>query len=121
MSELDPRIQVLLEDVYTSAVRIVEYVQNKTLEGFIDKAGIDAQDIVARRLTIVGEASAALLRKYPEFCEQHPAIPLQEARAMRNAVVHDYNRVNWQIVWKTAREELPKLIDAIKPLLPAKQ
>ena len=120
MNELDPCIKVLLEDIYTSAERIVEHVQNKTLEDFTSKTGIDAQDIVARRLTIIGEASAALLRKYLEFCEQHPEIPLEKARAMRNALVHDYNRINWQLVWKTARVELPKLMDAIEPFLSEK-
>jgi len=117
MSEIDPRVKILLNDIYVSAERIVEQVQNKTLEGFASDIGIDAQDIVARRLTIVGEASAALLRKHLEFCERHPEIPLQEARAMRNVLVHDYNRINWEVVWKTSRKELPKLIDAIKPFL----
>jgi len=121
MSELDPRITILLGDIYTSAERIVERLQNKTLEGFVGDEGIDLQDIVTRRLTVIGEASAALLRKYPEFCEQYPEIPLRKARGMRNTLVHDYNRIDWPLVWKVAREHLPKLIDAIKPFLPEKQ
>jgi len=117
MSEPDPRIMMLLEDIHTSAWRIVNCLRNETLENFIGQKGIDAQDIVARRLTIIGEAAAALLRKYPEFCDQHPEIPLRQARGMRNALVHDYNRIAWQLVWKTANDELPELIDAITPLL----
>jgi len=29
----------------------------------------------------------------------------------------EYNQIAWQLVWKTANEELPELIDAITPLL----
>ena len=116
----DARINQLLEDIYISAVRIMDRVQEETQDSFTSKIGIDTQDIVARRLTIIGEASSLLLKKYPEFGEQNPRIPLQQARAMRNALVHDYNRIDWYLVWDTIQTQLPKLIDAIEPLLSKK-
>ncbi len=70
-----------------------------------------------RRLTIIGEASAALLKKYPGFCMQNPTIPLRQAKGMRNALVHDYNGIGWELVWETAREDLPKLMNSIAPFL----
>jgi Uncharacterized conserved protein len=39
---------------------------------------------------------------------------------MRNALVHDYDGIDWQILWTTAKKELPKLIDSIAPFLPDK-
>ncbi|MDR2893389.1 MAG: DUF86 domain-containing protein [Deltaproteobacteria bacterium] len=117
MSNLDLQIHKLLDDIYTSASRIVERLHNETREGFLSAGGMDVQDIVARRLTIIGEASTALLKKHPEFCEQNKHIPLRQARGMRNALVHDYDSIKWDLVWDTAQKELPKLIESIAPLL----
>ena len=117
MPKLDPNILSLLDDIYTSAERIVTRLQNETLESFTSQANMDAQDIVARRMTIMGEAATRLLKKYPEFYEQHPELALHQARRMRNALVHDYNRIDWGLVWKTVYTELPLLIDAIGPFL----
>ena len=120
IDNLDPRANQLLEDIYISAQRIMDRVQKETPESFVSKAGMDVQDIVARRLTIIGEASAALLKKYSDFCRQHPEIPLQKARGMRNALVHEYNRVDWHIVWDTVQEGIPQLIDSITSFLSEK-
>ncbi|MDL2275856.1 hypothetical protein LJC22_07000 [Desulfosarcina sp. OttesenSCG-928-G10] len=59
MSKIDPHVQKLLEDIYTSAKRITDRLKNETQQGFLSAGGMDLQDIVARRLTIIGEASAA--------------------------------------------------------------
>ena len=120
MHNVDPQIISLLEDIYMSAKRIVDHMQNETLEGFTSQGGMDAQDIVARRMTIIGEASARLLQKHPDFCEQHPELPLQQARRMRNALVHDYNRIDWHLVWRTVHKELPQLINAVESFLSEK-
>ncbi|MDL2291458.1 DUF86 domain-containing protein, partial [Desulfovibrio sp. OttesenSCG-928-F20] len=78
------RILKLLEDIHTSAIRIHNRLQDQTKETFTHEANSDLQDIVARRLTIIGEAAASLLRKHSQFCEEHPEIPLRQARGMRN-------------------------------------
>ena len=120
MSALDPRVIKLLADIYTSAKRAVNHLQDETLEGFISEAGMDVQDIIARRLTIIGEAAAALLKKHSAFCEQHPEIPLRLARGTRNILVHEYDGVDWEAVWDTVQNKLPQLIDAIEPFLSKK-
>jgi uncharacterized protein with HEPN domain len=120
MSKIDPHILGLLEDIYTSAKRIADCLQNETLESFTSQTSLDVQDIVARRMTIMGEAASRLLKKFPEFYEQHPELALHQARRMRNALVHDYDRIDWGLVWKTIHTELPQLIDAIGPFLSKK-
>jgi len=117
MTELDSRAYDLLNDIYTSSKRIVDRLQKETVESFTNESNIDAQDIVAWRFAIIGEASSVLLKKYPEFCLQHPEIPLQQARRMRNILIHDYSKIIWPLVWKTVQEELPQLIAAIEPFL----
>lgn len=120
MRDLDFSIAKLLSDIHTSAERILVMLEGVSLEAFLNPASMTVQDAVARRFTIIGEASAALLRKHPEFCEQHPEVPLRQARGMRNLLVHDYDGVDWEWVWATSKESIPRLIGAIAPFLPEK-
>lgn len=113
----NPRILKLLDDIHKSATRIVECLKDETLESFSGETSLTMQDVVARRLTIIGEASAALLKKFPEFCEENAHIPLRQARGLRNILVHEYDNVDWQAVWHDCKRELPMLIAMIAPLL----
>lgn len=116
MSILDSRVFKLLNDIEMSARRIIDRLDGETRETFTDLDSLDIQDIVARRLTIIGEAATALLKRYPDFCAAHPEIPLREARGMRNILVHDYGGIDWDTVWNTAKVALPQLVAAIAPL-----
>ena len=117
MTPLDPDIRKLLEDIHTSARRIADRLASETRESFLSAAGMDAQDIAARHLTIIGEVSATLLKKYPEFCARNPDIPLRQARGMRNALVHDYDGIKWELVWDTVQLKLPQLINSLAHFL----
>ena len=44
---------------------------------------------------------------------RHPELPLVHAYEMRNFVTHGYQHVDYEIVWKTIRDELPVLGDQI--------
>ena len=113
----DLQLFKLLGDIHASADRIRVVIESETLESFLNPDSMNIQDAVARRFTIIGEASAALLRKYPGFCERHPEIPLRQARGMRNVLVHDYDGVDWEWVWNTSEKSIPQLIKAIAPFL----
>jgi len=120
MSGVSLEILKLLSDIYTSAERILVMLEKETLESFLSPSSITIQDAVARRFTIIGEASSALLKKHLDFCEQNSAIPLRQARGMRNALVHDYDGIKWEWVWMAAQKELPKLMESIAPFLSPK-
>lgn len=117
MMEQHIRIQRFLSDIYTSSERILIVLENVAEDEFTSDHCINTQDIVARRLTIIGEASAALLRKHSDFCDKHREIPLKQARGMRNVLVHEYNDIDWLAVWNDCHRELPLLIAMIEPLL----
>lgn len=120
MSGVDPRVLKLLRDIDVSARRIVDRVRGVTREEFIDPDSLDVQDVVARRLGIIGEAASVLCKKHPEFCEAHPRIPLRQARGMRNILVHDYGAVDWVVVWNTVEQALPDLLEATAPFFEEK-
>ena len=39
---------------------------------------------------------------------------------MRDHLIHGYDAVDWDEVWKTASVDVPALLSAIEPLLPKK-
>ena len=92
-------------------LQAIERIQNYTEE--IDEAAFlqneMAQDAVIRNLEVIGEASGNIERRYPEFTEAHPELPLASAYEMRNALAHGYFKVDLTIVWKTLEIDLPEL------------
>jgi uncharacterized protein with HEPN domain len=101
-----------IEDILEAAGRVARYVEGKDLAAFdADDLTLDA---VSRCLGIIGEAA----KHIPEdIVAAHPEIPWAEMRAMRNVVVHEYFGVTNETLWKTAREDLPPLVESLKTLL----
>jgi len=79
------------------------------------------QDAVVRNIEIIGEAVNHINRAAPEFIAQHPEVPWQQMRDMRNIVIHAYFAVDLEIVWKTVKEDLPKLKQQVENLLTQQQ
>ena len=73
-----------------------------------------AIDAVIRNFEIIGEAT-----KYipVSFRRKHPDIPWTRMARMRNRLTHEYFGVNDQILWTTAKDDLPALKPKIKELL----
>lgn len=68
---------------------------------------------LVRCIEIIGEAAARL---DSNFRESHPEIPWQKVIAMRNRLVHAYFDIDLDVVWSTAKIELPKLIGVLETL-----
>lgn len=118
MSKTDPGIFKLLDDMRISMERILATLEEQTRESFLDsEASWAAQDIIARRLSIIGEAAASLFRKYPVFCEKHPEIPFRMIIGMRNILVHDYGAIDWMLVWDTVQQDIPQLFTNVSSLI----
>jgi uncharacterized protein with HEPN domain len=50
-------------------------------------------------------------------CVKLPNISWIEMIGMRNRVAHGYWEIEFDIVWNTVRDELPKLVDSIDTVL----
>jgi len=66
---------------------------------------------------VIGEASNNICSRFPEFVAEHPDVPWALAYEMRNALAHGYFKVDLSIVWKTIRDDLPRLKAQIATLL----
>lgn len=115
MKEAKPlRVSDYIDHIRQAIVRIDRYAGSLSREEFL--ASEEKQDAVIRNLEIIGEAARNLSRQSPDFIAAHPEIPWEGAYGMRNALAHGYFAVDLDIVWKTIRNDLPKLADQIRAL-----
>ena len=80
--------------------------------GFLNSELI--QDAVIRNIEIIGEAANNIQRVDPAFAETNGAIPWQVMYAMRNRLSHGYDKVDFEMVWKTICNDLPDLYRLVK-------
>jgi uncharacterized protein with HEPN domain len=63
---------------------------------------------------IVGEAAWQLSRPLKD---QHPQVPWKQIEGMRHIMVHDYFKVDWDIVYTTASIHVPALRPHVEAML----
>jgi uncharacterized protein with HEPN domain len=61
---------------------------------------------IVHHLQIIGEASSKLSKS---FTDQHSEIPWAAVVEFRNILVHEYFRVDLEIVWRIVEHDLPNL------------
>ena len=105
-----------LLDILSSARMIQSYIESVVLDEFLRDTKL--QDSVIRRLEIIGEAAG---RVSAQFREKHPEIPWSEMRGMRNRMIHHYDDVDLHIVWNTAQDNIPQLLELLEPLVPPEE
>jgi uncharacterized protein with HEPN domain len=86
----------------------------------LDQAGFEASNLhesaILRKLEIIGEAAGQVSR---EFRAEHLEIPWSARIGLRSRLIHGYRVVQLDVVWRVVCRDLPALIDALRPLIPA--
>lgn len=119
MSRDQQRLSDYLGHILEAIQRIHRYTEDMVEVIFLGDELV--QDAVIRNFEIIGEASRNIARHYPDLAAAHPEIPFAFAYEMRNALAHGYFKVDFEIVWKTIKRDLPILAEQIKPLLEQQQ
>lgn len=101
-----------IRDILSSIERIIEYTRNLDFEQF--RSDTKTFDAVVRNFEIIGEAAAHVPE---EIFADHPEIPWQDMRDMRNVLAHEYFGINENIVWDTIQDDLLPLVPQLKSLL----
>ena len=96
--------------VYLKQIRdyiddIEGYVQEKQFTDF--EIDVLLQDAVLRKLSLIGEAARRLDDKF--WDKYRDELPLAEAVATRNKLIHDYEEIELKIVWNTIKKDLQDL------------
>lgn len=98
----DPK--VFLDHILECIKLIEEYTKGKTRDDFLSSVGF--QDMVVRRLEIIGEAVKNLPQ---EIKEKHPDIPWKRIAGMRDILIHEYFGIDLGLTWEVVEKELPSL------------
>lgn len=97
-------------------VQAIEKIQACTSDLSYEEYADDwmAVDIVQMNLLVFGEAA----RHIPDsIVRAYPNIPWMEIRGLRNVIAHEYDQVDYEIVWTVVQEELPPLIPLLQRIL----
>ncbi len=71
------------------------------------------REAVARNFQILGAAAGRL----PEHAKaMAPGVEWRMVCAWRDHIVHEYDRVDFSLLWQIIREEIPKLRDQLEAL-----
>lgn len=70
---------------------------------------IDYQKSVSFSIMQIGELSGKLSEEFRTKTEN--LIPWTAIRGMRNFFAHNYGAMNREVIWKTAKQDIPALLD----------
>ena len=99
-------------DIVLACRRIGRFIADSDQSSFLDDER--EQWAVVSQLTLIGEAAKRLSE---EFRNQHPSIPWPQVMGMRNRLVHQYDKIDWPLVWMTACRDIPKLLESLEPFV----
>nr|VFK39003.1 MAG: Uncharacterized conserved protein, contains HEPN domain [Candidatus Kentron sp. SD]VFK43843.1 MAG: Uncharacterized conserved protein, contains HEPN domain [Candidatus Kentron sp. SD]VFK78532.1 MAG: Uncharacterized conserved protein, contains HEPN domain [Candidatus Kentron sp. SD] len=106
------RDQAFMLDILDAARLIIAYLNGVSKEAFLEDT--QQQDSVIRRIEIIGEAAR---RVSPATRDAFPEIHWSEMIGMRNMMIHCYDDIDLDIVWNTARDDLPRLIAQLESIV----
>ncbi len=93
-----------LTHILESIIKIEKITQELSYSQYLDDWV--KQDAIIRNFEIIGEASRQIGE---DFKLKYSDVPWKYAAGMRNYLIHEYFNVDYDEVWKTLKEDLPKL------------
>jgi len=116
MSDRRRDFLVCLEDMLLAIARIERYVGDMSLEEFSQNEM--ATDAVVRNFEIIGQAA----RNLPEEIRlSYPHVAWREAVGLRNILIHQYFGVDVEVLWQTAKTDIPVLRVGIESVYEAEK
>ncbi|NWF66595.1 MAG: DUF86 domain-containing protein [Campylobacterales bacterium] len=109
MSKRDFRLFV--NDIKESCEAIFEYVKELNFDEFIEDR--KTYSAVIREFEIIGEATKYLPT---DITDKYSDIGWRDIKDFRNLLIHEYFGVDFEIVWNTIKDDLPKLYKVIQDI-----
>ncbi len=106
------RDEAALVDIARAARLVLEFKQDMNKEAFL--GDLKTQSAVLHQLMLMGEA---VKRMSQDFRARHLEVPWTLIAGMRDKLIHGYDIVDLDEVWKTADTDVPELLSAIESLL----
>ena len=93
-----------LQNMKNAIEKIIRYTEDIDFDGF--EVNEMLQDAVFKNLEIIGEAAYKISK---ETKEGHGDIEWRKIEGLRHKLVHDYYKIDLEIVWETKSKSLPQL------------
>ena len=103
--------RLYLSNIQECIERIEEYTKGGKEEFMATKI---IQDAVIRNFEIIGEATKRLS---PELRSKYSDVPWQQMAGLRDVLIHDYLKVNLNLVWQIIEQNLSDLKRQVKAII----
>lgn len=113
---MQPRELHYLLDMLNAAKLAQDFVAGINWEKF--QTDLMRQAAVTRQIEIIGEAAQRISETTQAELTD---IPWRDVIGMRNRIVHEYDRLNLEIIWNATQVSIPQLILSIEPLIPPEE
>lgn len=107
------RDDAILLDLLKAARLVVRFKGKLAKKAFL--RDVKTQSAILHQLLVIGEA---VKRLSENFRAQHPEIPWTGIAGMRDNLIHQYDAVDLDEVWKTVTKDIAPLISFLERLVP---
>jgi uncharacterized protein with HEPN domain len=101
-----------LLDIAHAARQIIAMTEGLTAEDF--RADILKQSAILYQLLVFGEA---VKRLSASIREKHSEVDWRGAAQMRDKVIHQYDKIDIELVWSVISDEIPRLRSQVLDIL----
>lgn len=101
-----------LLDIARALSFVIEFVGDEDEDAFMFDDLV--QSAVLHQFMVIGEATKRLSEN---LRNEHDHIPWRKMAGMRDRLIHGYDGVDFGIVWDTAVNEVPPLLEKIRSLI----
>ncbi len=101
-----------IKDILQECEFVKKYTQGIEYEDFLESDLL--RHAVVRALEVIGEAVKNLPN---ELLEKYPQIEWKRVKGMRDRLAHAYFGVDYELLWKVVKEELPSLCKVVRDML----
>jgi uncharacterized protein with HEPN domain len=105
-----------LLDIAKAARSVLSFIEGYDEDAFLKDE--KTKSAVIHQMLIIGEAVKRLTEV---FREMYHDIPWKPMARMRDRLIHQYDAVDWDEVWRTASIDVPQLLRDVEPLLPKRE
>jgi uncharacterized protein with HEPN domain len=107
------RDDAILLDLLKAARLVVQFKGKLAKKAFL--RDIKTQSAILHQLLVIGEA---VKRLSGDFRARHPEIPWTGIAGMRDKLIHQYDAVDLDEVWKTVTKDIAPLISFLRRVVP---
>ena len=105
-----------LDDLKEYIGRVKETVSDLSEEEFSKNTLV--QDALLKRIEVIGE----IVKRIPDaYKAKYPQIPWKEIAGVRDKIVHDYDGLDWSMVWLIATQDILELEETVNKMLEEKE